>query len=51
MNRREAQMQAVGALANARNPVEKVAPWGTTPVLGNMQTETTYTEHQNVGGV
>src|SRR5438128_815243 len=41
----------VKALVNERNLVEKVDSWNTNPVLGDMLTETTYTDYKDFGGV
>jgi len=41
----------VKALVNDRNLVEKVDSWNTNPVLGDMLTETTYTDYKDFGGV
>jgi glyoxylase-like metal-dependent hydrolase (beta-lactamase superfamily II) len=41
----------VKALVNEHNRVEKVESWDTNPVLGDMLTETTYTEYKDFGGV
>jgi glyoxylase-like metal-dependent hydrolase (beta-lactamase superfamily II) len=41
----------VNALVNERNLVEKVESWSTNPVLGDMLTETVYTDYQDFGGV
>jgi glyoxylase-like metal-dependent hydrolase (beta-lactamase superfamily II) len=41
----------VKAFVNERNLVEKVDSWNTNPVLGDMQTETTYTDYKDFGGV
>jgi hypothetical protein len=41
----------VNAQVNEHNLVEKVESWDTNPVLGDMLTETTYTEYKDVGGV
>ena len=41
----------VNAQVNERNLVEKVESWDTNPVLGDMLTETTYTEYKDFGGV
>jgi glyoxylase-like metal-dependent hydrolase (beta-lactamase superfamily II) len=38
-------------LVNERNLVEKVESWSANPVLGDMLTETTYTEYKDFGGV
>src|SRR5438552_15238101 len=41
----------VQALVNERNLVEKVDSWNTNPVLGDMLSETTYTDYKDFGGV
>jgi len=41
----------VKALVNDKNLVEKVDSWNTNPVLGDMLTETTYTDYKDFGGV
>jgi len=41
----------VKALVNERNLIEKVDSWNTNPVLGDMLTETTYTDYKDFGGV
>jgi glyoxylase-like metal-dependent hydrolase (beta-lactamase superfamily II) len=41
----------VNALVNDRNLVEKVESWNTNPVLGDMLTETTYTDYKDFDGV
>jgi glyoxylase-like metal-dependent hydrolase (beta-lactamase superfamily II) len=41
----------VKALVNERNLVEKVDSWVTNPVVGDMLTETTYTDYKDFGGV
>ena len=41
----------VKALVNEDNLVEKVESWNTNPVLGDMLTETTYTDYKDFGGV
>ena len=41
----------VNALVNERNQVEKVESWVTNPVVGDMLTETTYTDYKNFDGV
>ena len=40
----------VKAFVNDRNQVEKVESWNTNPVLGDLQTETTYADYKNFGG-
>ena len=39
----------VNAQVNEHNLVEKVESWDTNPVLGDMLTETTYTEYKDFG--
>ena len=39
------------ALVNENNLVEKVEAWSPNPVLGDMLTETTYTDYKDFGGV
>jgi glyoxylase-like metal-dependent hydrolase (beta-lactamase superfamily II) len=41
----------VKALVNERNLVEKVESWVTNPVVGDMLTETIYTDYKDFGGV
>src|SRR6516164_777642 len=41
----------VKAFVNDRNLVEKVESGNTNPVLGDMQTETTYADYKDFGGV
>jgi hypothetical protein len=41
----------VKAFVNERNLVDKVDSWSTNPVLGDMLTETTYTDYKDFGGV
>jgi glyoxylase-like metal-dependent hydrolase (beta-lactamase superfamily II) len=41
----------VNALANERNLIEKVESRSTNPVLGDILTETTYTDYQDFAGV
>jgi glyoxylase-like metal-dependent hydrolase (beta-lactamase superfamily II) len=41
----------INAQVNEHNLVEKVESWDTNPVLGDMLTETTYTEYKDFGGV
>jgi len=41
----------VKAFANDRNLVEKVESWNTNPVLGDVLTETTYSDYKDFGGV
>ena len=41
----------VKALVNERNLVEKVESWSPNPVLGDMLTETTYTDYKDFDGV
>jgi glyoxylase-like metal-dependent hydrolase (beta-lactamase superfamily II) len=41
----------VKALVNETNLVEKVEAWSPNPVLGDMLTETTYTDYKDFGGV
>ena len=41
----------VNALVNEGNLVEKVESWSTNPVLGDMLTETTYTDYKAFDGV
>jgi glyoxylase-like metal-dependent hydrolase (beta-lactamase superfamily II) len=41
----------VNAFVNERNLVEKVDSWTTNPVVGDMLTETTYTDYKDFGGV
>jgi hypothetical protein len=41
----------VRALVNDDNLVEKVESWGTNPVVGDMLTETTYTDYKDFDGV
>jgi glyoxylase-like metal-dependent hydrolase (beta-lactamase superfamily II) len=41
----------IKALVNDKNLVEKVDSWNTNPVLGDMLTETTYTDYKDFGGV
>jgi len=40
----------VKAFVNDRNQVEKVESWNTNPVLGDLQTETTYADYKDFGG-
>jgi glyoxylase-like metal-dependent hydrolase (beta-lactamase superfamily II) len=40
----------VKAFVNDRNLVEKVESWNTNPVLGDVQTETTYADYKDFGG-
>jgi glyoxylase-like metal-dependent hydrolase (beta-lactamase superfamily II) len=40
----------VQAFVNDRNQVEKVESWNTNPVLGDLQTETTYADYKDFGG-
>jgi len=39
----------VKAFVNDRNQVEKVESWNTNPVLGDLQTETTYADYKDFG--
>jgi hypothetical protein len=41
----------VKALVNENNLLEKVEAWSPNPVLGDMLTETTYTDYKDFGGV
>ncbi len=41
----------IQATINERHLVEKVASWSPHPVLGDMLTETTYTEYKDFGGL
>jgi glyoxylase-like metal-dependent hydrolase (beta-lactamase superfamily II) len=41
----------VKAFVNERNLVEKVESWNTHPVLGDVLTETTYSDYKDFGGV
>jgi glyoxylase-like metal-dependent hydrolase (beta-lactamase superfamily II) len=41
----------VKAFVNDRNLVEKVESWNTHPVLGDVSTETTYSDYKDFGGV
>ncbi len=41
----------VKAFVNERNLVEKVESWNTNPVLGDVLTETTYSDYKDFGGV
>ena len=41
----------VKAFINERNLVNKVESWSTNPVLGDMLTETTYSDYKDFGGV
>jgi len=41
----------VKALVNGKNLIEKVEAWSPNPVLGDMLTETTYTDYKDFGGV
>jgi len=41
----------VKALVNENNLIEKVEAWSPNPVLGDMLTETTYTDYKDFGGV
>ena len=41
----------VKALINERHLIEKVDSWNTNPVLGDMLTETTYSDYKDFGGV
>jgi glyoxylase-like metal-dependent hydrolase (beta-lactamase superfamily II) len=41
----------VQVLVNERNLVEKVEDWSTQSVIGDMLTETTYTDYKDFGGV
>jgi glyoxylase-like metal-dependent hydrolase (beta-lactamase superfamily II) len=41
----------VNALVNEGNLVEKVESWSTNPVLGDMLTETTYTDYKAFDGI
>jgi glyoxylase-like metal-dependent hydrolase (beta-lactamase superfamily II) len=40
----------VKAFVNDRNQVENVESWNTNPVLGDLQTETTYADYKDFGG-
>jgi glyoxylase-like metal-dependent hydrolase (beta-lactamase superfamily II) len=40
----------VKAFVNDRNQVEKVESWNSNPVLGDLQTETTYADYKDFGG-
>jgi glyoxylase-like metal-dependent hydrolase (beta-lactamase superfamily II) len=40
----------VKAFVNDRNLIDKVESWNTNPVLGDMQTETTYADYKDFGG-
>src|SRR5215813_3656465 len=41
----------VKAFVNEQNLVEKVESWSTNPVLGDVLTETTYSDYKDFGGV
>jgi glyoxylase-like metal-dependent hydrolase (beta-lactamase superfamily II) len=41
----------IKAVVNDKNLVEKVESWNTNPVLGDMLTETVYTDYKDFGGV